>query len=507
MSRMNYFTVFLLFSKLASVCLASPAAGGVKTSAGAGSSSAETQAQVTKPSRHKGRSVKCRHKPEESASSSSSARSSPATFTQQPTSTYPPDLVQVEEGDDLGSTTLAPSSILEGDNLMQSSDANKENTKEQLEEAMPGNLKKTNLAILFGALDTDADGKLSADEIQIYMEKCATCWVSLGALVDAIQAHVFKEQASLSTPKSDAVNNASVPQQPADDAHAVAERIAVSVTQNTSVDASLPVAEQRSISLETGTSPASSVAEQRSINAENDTSPALSAAEERSMSVQIGTSPASSVAEQSSSAEYGTSPASSSPSDGSKSTPVPLQYRQIHLDNFNARVRDSNFVWMLEFYSAMCGACQQFSPTFDELSKKLNDKVLIGKVNIDEHVGLKLAQNLGVLQHGVPSIRLYTAPGSEGQTVLNGISLLEGVDPTAESLAKVAFEHLEGLTTHGGKMLKLGASSSVPLPSDTSSAPLKASMQRKSSSSSLSGAAPEYGVSPASAGFSEALPK
>jgi hypothetical protein len=45
----------------------------------------------------------------------------------------------------------------------------------------------------------------------------------------------------------------------------------------------------------------------------------------------------------------------------------------------------------------------------------------VGKINIDEQNGMKLAESLGVLDEGLPNIRLFTAKDK-------GISILKGKD-------------------------------------------------------------------------------
>jgi hypothetical protein len=55
-----------------------------------------------------------------------------------------------------------------------------------------------------------------------------------------------------------------------------------------------------------------------------------------------------------------------------------------------------NFL-LQEFYSAMCGSCKEFTPTWDQLNKSLHRNVNTAKINIDEPEGMQVAQNLGVL--------------------------------------------------------------------------------------------------------------
>ena len=55
----------------------------------------------------------------------------------------------------------------------------------------------------------------------------------------------------------------------------------------------------------------------------------------------------------------------------------------------------------------MCDTCKEFSPVFEELSGKIEKKVKVGKVNIDAKEGMQIAQSLGVLDEGIPSVQMY----------------------------------------------------------------------------------------------------
>lgn len=447
-------TFLLLFLELAAIerCLAatdgsktvaehsraaatSTVAEGRKT-AGTASSVAEGSKTVMRASRYKGRSVKCKHKSEDAANKSA-VGSKPAASDRPPTSTFPPD---VDESNELQSTTLAPSYRLEGQ--VKASMTHKTNATQGLFDVpMASTSQKSSLTTLLSILDHDSDGALSVHELQAVLDTCSTCWTAFDAFAKAVHANTAKEQNL-----SEAV----------EDQHPVHERLATQQVPHSAAQTQESAGQQSLVQIE------------QVVHVSNHARSADENTHQQHTDIQTGvlTTKQMPVENSDTHAEPKAQPISGTSKNDTNTSdelsPAPLQYREIHVDNFNARVRDSNFVWMLEFYSAMCGACQQFQPTFDELSKKLNAKVLIGKVNIDERVGLKLAQDLGVLQHGVPTIRLYTAPGNEGQSVLNGISLLDGVEPTADGLLKISLDHLQGLSAHGGKLLKIGASSSVP---------------------------------------------
>lgn len=79
---------------------------------------------------------------------------------------------------------------------------------------------------------------------------------------------------------------------------------------------------------------------------------------------------------------------------------------------FKTTVLDDDRVWMVEFYSAMCGGCKEFASTWERLEKAYltgtsTGAIASGKINIDDKQGMKLAQELGVLDDGVPHVRLF----------------------------------------------------------------------------------------------------
>lgn len=43
---------------------------------------------------------------------------------------------------------------------------------------------------------------------------------------------------------------------------------------------------------------------------------------------------------------------------------------------------------ILDFWATWCGPCQMVGPMIDELAEEFNDKIIIGKVNVDENSDL-----------------------------------------------------------------------------------------------------------------------
>ena len=83
----------------------------------------------------------------------------------------------------------------------------------------------------------------------------------------------------------------------------------------------------------------------------------------------------------------------------------------IQPDTFDSQVIQSPRVWLVEFYSGMCGSCKEFSPVWDRLESTLKNSLSLGKINIDDKKGLKIAENVGALEEGIPHLRIFVDKG------------------------------------------------------------------------------------------------
>ncbi len=66
-------------------------------------------------------------------------------------------------------------------------------------------------------------------------------------------------------------------------------------------------------------------------------------------------------------------------------------------DNFTREVLQSPAPVVVDFWAEWCGPCKMLTPILQELADEYNDRVRIGKVNIDEHQDL-------AAQYGIQSI-------------------------------------------------------------------------------------------------------
>lgn len=63
-------------------------------------------------------------------------------------------------------------------------------------------------------------------------------------------------------------------------------------------------------------------------------------------------------------------------------------------ENFKKEVLESDIPVMLDFWADWCGPCRMLSPLVSEIADKYDDRVKVGKVNVDEQG--ELAQAFGV---------------------------------------------------------------------------------------------------------------
>lgn len=56
---------------------------------------------------------------------------------------------------------------------------------------------------------------------------------------------------------------------------------------------------------------------------------------------------------------------------------------QITDDNFNEFAMDTSKGIFLDFYAEWCGPCKVLGPIVDELAGEFEDRVVVGKVNVD----------------------------------------------------------------------------------------------------------------------------
>lgn len=67
--------------------------------------------------------------------------------------------------------------------------------------------------------------------------------------------------------------------------------------------------------------------------------------------------------------------------------------------DFDAAVAEAPLA-MVDFWASWCGPCKMIAPVVEELAERYGDKVLMGKVNVDEEP--ELARRFGVMN--IPTV-------------------------------------------------------------------------------------------------------
>lgn len=72
-------------------------------------------------------------------------------------------------------------------------------------------------------------------------------------------------------------------------------------------------------------------------------------------------------------------------------------------DTFEQEVLKSEIPVLVDFWAVWCAPCQMISPIVDSLAEEYNDKIKVGKLNVDENS--QMAQNYGVMS--IPTIIVF----------------------------------------------------------------------------------------------------
>lgn len=72
-------------------------------------------------------------------------------------------------------------------------------------------------------------------------------------------------------------------------------------------------------------------------------------------------------------------------------------------DNFNKITKETKGPVLIDFWAPWCGPCRMLNPIIKELDEEYKDKLVIGKVNVDEEK--EIALEFGVMS--IPTTILF----------------------------------------------------------------------------------------------------
>ena len=73
--------------------------------------------------------------------------------------------------------------------------------------------------------------------------------------------------------------------------------------------------------------------------------------------------------------------------------------KNLKTTEFDAIVDEASLA-MIDFWAVWCGPCKMLSPAVEDIAERYGDKVLVGKVNVDEEP--ELARRFGVMS--IPTV-------------------------------------------------------------------------------------------------------
>ena len=72
-------------------------------------------------------------------------------------------------------------------------------------------------------------------------------------------------------------------------------------------------------------------------------------------------------------------------------------------ENFEAEVLKSEKPVLIDFWAEWCGPCRMLSPVVDQVAEEMGDKIIVGKVNVDEQPAL--AQKFNIMS--IPTLLVF----------------------------------------------------------------------------------------------------
>merc|ERR1712079_745723 len=115
-------------------------------------------------------------------------------------------------------------------------------------------------------------------------------------------------------------------------------------------------------------------------------------------------------------------------------------------NNFDSRVKDSDGIWIVEFYAPWCGHCKQLAPQYQKAAQALKGIIGVGAVDCDVHK--QLCGQYGV--QGFPTIKVFGANKNKPEDYQGGRTADAIVQAAQKSAQKLVQDRLGGKSSSGG---------------------------------------------------------
>lgn len=89
-------------------------------------------------------------------------------------------------------------------------------------------------------------------------------------------------------------------------------------------------------------------------------------------------------------------------------------------DSFEVDVVNSSIAILVDFWAPWCGPCKALAPILDEIADEYDGKIIIAKINIDEHD--QTPPKYGI--RGIPTVLLFKE-GAVAATKMGALSKAE----------------------------------------------------------------------------------
>lgn len=106
-----------------------------------------------------------------------------------------------------------------------------------------------------------------------------------------------------------------------------------------------------------------------------------------------------------------------------------MEYK-ITTANFDEEVLNSDMPVFVDFYADWCGPCKMMAPIVEDLAKKYDGKVKVGKCNIDEENGIAARYRI----MSIPTMMVFK-DGEIKETIVGAVSQKELEDKIDKALA------------------------------------------------------------------------